>query len=380
MIKRSKKIIMGANFEIIATLKAVKDGDNFSAFEVKDFNSGWQNTRYRFNAISGSSRFMLEIGGGKWKDDKKNKIMTLKRAEPGKKPSKLEVKWEDRRKPEVIEQVAGFRIYTCNLLTYDEIKELEKEGKADEAAKKNHQFLEKTEFATLVKKVIDSGKYADAKFKILGTIDFQYSEKNNMYYRTLSVEKMYKVSNDTPYKAEMTLNTFYTEDAVDDEAYDETKKMIFSCYTDYYFSSIKENRFVPMTLIISGNGDEKAEKRANAFKKKLTEFDDEATVRKCGLVCQMIDGAESVAITYDDLDEETRDNIDMGLISEEEAIKALGGNMAGNRITEYRVQSLARNSAKGSEATIYTEDDLKKLPIATDEPEDALDEDSDDDI
>ena len=60
----------------------------------------------------------------------------------------------------------------------------------------------------------------------------------------------------------------------------------------------------------------------------------------------------------------------MGLISEEDAIKAAGGNMNGDRITEYRVQSLARNSAKGSEATIYTEEDLKKLPIASDEPED----------
>jgi hypothetical protein len=133
---------------------------------------------------------------------------------------------------------------------------------------------------------------------------------------------------------------------------------------------VKENRFVPMTLVINGNGDEKAEKKANAFKKKLTEFDDEATVRKCGLVCDMIDGSESLAITYDDLDEDTRDNIDMGLIELEDAIKALGGTMTGDRITEYRVKSLARNSAKGSEATIYTEENLKALPIASSETDD----------
>lgn len=373
---------MSANFEIIATLKAVKDGDNFSAFEVRDFDSGWQNTRYRFNAISGNNRFMLEISGGKWKDDKKNKILTFSRAETGKKPEKLEVKWEDRKNPDIIDKVAGFKIYTCNLLTFDERKALEDEGKEDEAKKKNHQFLEKTEYANLVKKVIDSGKYADAKFRILGTIDFQYSEKNGQYYRTLSVDKMYKVSDDTPYKAEMTINTFYTEDAIDDESYDENKKMIFNCYTDYYFSSIKENRFVPIALVINGNGDEKAEKKAMAFKKKLTAFDDEATVRKVGLVCQMIDGAESLAITYDDLDEETRDNIDMGLISEEDAIKALGDNMMGNRITEYRVQSLSRTSAKGSEPTVYTEDDIRKLPVieAIEEEVNIFDEDDSDDI
>jgi hypothetical protein len=370
------------NFEIIATLKAAKETDTFKPFEVRDFNSGWQNTRYRFNAISGNSRFQLEIGGGKWTDDKKNKIVTLAKAEPGKKATKLEVKWEDRKKPEVIEQVAGFRVYTCNLLTFDERKALEDEGKTEEAQKKNHQFLEKTEYAAIVKKVIDSGKYADAKFRIIGTIDFQYSEKNNQFYRTLSVDKMYKVADETPCKAEMTLNTFYTEDSVDSASYADTKKCFFNCFTDHYFSSVKANRFVPLTLVINGNGDDKAEKKANAFKKMFEKFDDEATVRKVGLVCQMIDGAESLAITYDDLDEETRDNIDMGLISEEDAIKALGGNMMGNRITEYRVQSLSRTSAKGSEPSVYTEDDLKKLPVIeeVEEEVDIFNEDEDDDI
>ena len=352
-----------AQFEIIATLRAVKDSDNFSAFEVRDFNSGWQNTRYRFNAISGNNRFMLEIGGGKWIDDKKNQILTFARAEAGKKPEKLTVKWEDRRNPEIIDKVAGYRIYTCNLLTFDERKALEDEGREDEAKKKNHQFLEKTEFAALVKRVIDSGKYVDAKFRILGTVDFQYSAKNNQFYRTLSVDKMYRVADDTPCKAEMTLNAFYTDSAIDAESYDDTKKYFFNCYTDHYFSAVKGNRFVPLTLVINGNGDEKAEKKAMAFKKMFEKFEDEATVRKVGLVCQMIDGAESVAIQYSDLDEETRDNIDMGLISEEDAIKALGGNMMGNRVTEYRVQSLSRTSAKGSEPTVYTEDDIRKLPV-----------------
>ena len=372
------------NFEIIATLKAIKDSDNFSAFEVRDFNSGWQNTRYRFNAVSGTNRFRLEIGGGKWKDDKKNQIYTFSRAEAGKKPEKITVKWEDRKNPEIIDTVAGYRIYTCNLLTYDERKALEDEGKEDEAKKTNHQFLEKTEFAALVKRVIDSGKYTDAKFRILGTVDFQYSAKDNQFYRTLSVDKMYKVADDTPCKAEMTLNAFYTEGAVDAESYDENKKMLFNCYTDYYFSAVKNNRFVPLTLTINGNGDEKAEKKAGAFKKMFEKFDDEATVRKVGLVCDMIDGAESVAITYDDLDEETRDNIDMGLIELEDAIRALGGNMMGNRITETRVKSLSRTSAKGSEPTVYTEDDLRKLPVV-EETEDEVNvdifaDDEDDDI
>jgi hypothetical protein len=281
-----------------------------------------------------------------------------------------------------MEKVAGFRIYTCNLLTRDEQDELKAEGREEEVNKKNHQFLEQTEYAALVKRVIDSGKYDDAKFRITGTVDFQYNAKDNRFYRTLTVQKMYKVPSDTPCKAEMTINTFYTEDSIDDTMYDDTQKYIFNCYTDYYFGSIKENRFVPMSLIIKGSGDDKAVKRAEAFKKKLTEFDDEATVRKCGLVVDMIDGAEEQAITYDDLDDDTKENIDLGLISLEDAIKGLGGNMYGPRVTEYRVKALARNSAKGSEATIYTEDDLRKLPVIEEKEDDVVpfDVDSEDDI
>lgn len=372
---------MGANFEIVGTLKAVKDSDNFKGWEVTDFDSGWQNTRYRFNVISGMNRFMCEISGGKWSEEsgKTNTIMTFSRAEAGKKSEKMNVNWNDRRNPDVINKVAGFRVYTCNLLTFDERDALKEEGKEEEVAKKSHSFIERTEYAALVKKVIDSGKYADAKFKISGTIDYQYSTKNNQYYRTYTVNKIYKVSDDTECKAEMTIGAFYTENSLDTEMFDDTKKYLFNCYTDHYFSAVKGNRFVPITLVIKGDGDEKAAKRAEGFKKKLTTFDDEATVRKINLVCDMIDGAETSAITFDDLDDDTKENVELGLIDLLEAIAGLGGNMVGNKISEYRIKAFAKTSAKGSEVTVYTEDDLKKLPIADEAPFDLFD-DSDDDI
>ena len=366
------------NFELVGTLKAVKDKDDFHAWETKDFGSGWQTTRYRFNVISGNNRFMCEIGGGKWTDDSKNKILTMSRAAAGEKPQKIEVAWEDRRNPEIIEKVSGFRIYTCNLLTLDEAKEMDEE----EAKKKNHQYIEPTEYAALVKRVVDSDKYTNTKFKILGTIDFQYNEKKGQYYRTMTVNKIYKVTDDTPCKSEITINAFYTADSMNTDSFDETQKYYFNCYTDQYFSTVKENRFVPMTLIIKGDGDN--EKLANAFKKKLTAFDDEATVRKINLVCDAINGSETVAITYDDLDDDTKENVDLGLISLEDAIKGLGGNMVGNSVSEYRIKSFARSSAQGSEATVYTEEDLKKLPIKAEEVEEIIEdvfpEDEDDDI
>ena len=359
------------NFEMICTLKPMKETDSFKPYEVKTFDSGWQSITYKFNAISGTNRFVLQVSGGKWENDAKNKIYTFSRATEGKKSERIEVKWEDRNNKDIIDRVAGFRVFTCNLLTYDERKALEGEGKTDEAAKKNHQFIEATEYADLVKRVLDSKKYDSAKFKVTGTVDYQYSAKNGMFYRTYTVNKIYKVANDTPFKAEMNINAFYADDAINADSYDETKKYLFNCYTDYYFSSIKSNRFVPVTLTINGNGGETAEKVAAAFKNKLSTFDDEATVRKIQLVCDMIDGAEEKPVTYADLDDETKENIDLGLISEEDAIKAVGGSMMGNKVTEYRVKSLGKNSTKGSEATVYAVDDLKKLPVIEEKDDDA---------
>lgn len=375
---------MSANFEIVGKLKAVKETENFKAWEVRDFKSGWQNTRYRFNVISDNNRFMLEIGGGKWTDDKKNRILTFTKAEPGKKAEKLEVKWENRKDPDVISKVAGFRVYTCNLLTFDERKELEESGDVETANKKNHQFLEATEYAALVKRVIDSEKYADSKFKILGTVDYQYSEKNNQFYRTLTVNKMYKVADDTPCKAEMNVDAYYTEDSLDSDAYGENKKCLFNCYTDYYFSSIKEKRFVPLTLVLKSDGGEKDEKRVAGFMKKLQQFDDDATVRKVSLICDMIDGAESKAITMADLDDETRELIELGMMDEDEAIRALGGSMNGETVKETRISKLGRASVKGTEPTAYEEADLHRLPVIDavdneEEPVDLFSEDEDED-
>ena len=50
----------------------------------------------------------------------------------------------------------------------------------------------------------------------------------------------------------------------------------------------------------------------------------------------------------------------------------------GPRVTEYRIKSLARTSAKGSETTVYTVDDLKALPVPKEEVSVADSSDDDD--
>lgn len=115
----------------------------------------------------------------------------------------------------------------------------------------------------------------------------------------------------------------------------------------------------------------------------MTQFEDEP-VRKVSLVCTMIDGAEKIDITYNDLDDETKELVDLGLMEESEAIKALGGNMFGDKKTESRIKSFGRGSVKGTEPTALEVEDLMKKPIPDPVDEDIpdlfSDDDDDDDI
>ena len=370
-------------FEIIGKLKAMKETETFHPYEVKDFEkSGWQNTTLKFNILSGNNRFVGTVAGGKWKDDSKNRILTRSRSYDGKPSQNIEIAWDKRRDPSEISKVAGWKIYTVDLLSYSERKKIEDEGTYEEklaAAKKKYQFLEKTDMAQLMQKVLTSGKYDDAVFKIQGDVEVQYNADKDQYYRTLTINKIYRVEDDTAHKAEMNIEAFYTADSLDTENYDETKKYMFNCYTDYYFNNVKATRFVPVTLVVNGDGDEATQKQAEGFKRKFTTFDDEAVVRKISLVCTMIDGAEEKPITIADLDEATREDIEYGLISEKDAIAALGGTMYGNKVTETRVKSIAKSSVKGSEPTVYSLEDINRKPVAQATPASAAVEVDDDD-
>jgi hypothetical protein len=132
-------------------------------------------------------------------------------------------------------------------------------------------------------------------------------------------------------------------------------------------------------------------KKIKGWQKTFNKFEDDE-VRKINLACQQIDGAQRVSITYDDLDDDTKENIDFGLTTLEEAIRDAGGNTFGDKIQEIRIEKLGRGSTKGSETTVLTLEDMTKKPFkeeaSVEENEDeeekvdlfAEDEDLDDDL
>lgn len=356
---------MANTFSFVGYLKPIKSTEKFNSFSTTKFDSGWMNERLVFNVRAGDNTHRVEINAGRWSDEKKNVIYGFTKGENGNKGEAIQIPWGKRNDPDVIESMAGWKIFTVDLDTFNHRKELEEAGETEalEAAnKKRKHFLAGTEFCEYVNKVVNSEKTKDMKFRVNGNVTYRYSEKNDQYYSTYEVTKIYRVDDDMEASSEVNIEFYFAEDAMDASDYAETGKAIVNGFTPYYESSLKKTCYCPVTLALRFGTDEEGLKKIKGWKKTFNKFEDDE-IRKINLVCQQINGAQRVAITYDDLDEDTKENIDFGLTTLEEVIRDMGSSMFGDKIQEIRIEKLGRGSTKGSETTMFTLDDMTKKPF-----------------
>jgi hypothetical protein len=373
---------MANTFSFVGYLKPMKNTESWRSFSVQNYDSGWMNERLVFQVRSGDNTHRVEINAGRWVDEKKNVIYGFTKGENGKKGEAVQIPWAKRNDPDVIESMAGWKIFTVDLETFNHRKELEEAGETEalEAAnKKRKHFLAGTEFCEYVNKVVNSEKTRDMKFRVNGNITYRYSEKNDRYYSAYEVTKIYRVDDDAEVSSSVDMEFYFGEDAMDASDYAETGKAIVSGFTPYYESSLKRTCYCPVTLALRFGTDEAGLKKIKGWQKIFNKFEDDE-IRKINLACQQIDGAQRVAISYDDLDDDTKENIDFGLITLEEAIRDAGGNMFGDKIQEIRIEKLGRGSAKGSETTVFTIDDMTKKPFKEENKVEEDEDDSDFDI
>lgn len=355
-----------AQFNMVGKIVPVKDSEKLKGYEEKVFDkSGWMTQRLRFNFVAGTNRHLVEINAGKWKEDSKNSVVyTYSKPEEGKKSEPIQIKWEKRNDPSEIEKVAGSRIFTVDTDTYQNRKAMEEKGETEalEASKKKcKHFIAASDFVDFAKKVVYNDKIKDWTFRIRGTVNYSYSESTGQYYANYEVQKIYRVDESVEPSSEINVNFFFAEGAMDSSDYDETGKAIVSGFTPFYDSNTKKSWFAPITLVLRGETDDAGKKKIKVWEKVFSKFEDDE-IRKINLGCQKIDGAEKTDIKLEDLDEDTQDNVNAGLISLEDAIRDAGGQAYGDRIQEIRIEKLGRGSSKGSESTTYTVEECNAKP------------------
>lgn len=385
---------MANSFQFIGKIQAIKATDKFTPVERRTYDSGWSNTTVKFNCISGTNRIMCLVQGGKWESDSKNgPIKTIDRN-----GDKIEVPWARRYEQSEIDRVIKYRKFIIDLadsnkrnrLKYaekvfesenipEELKQevgcntLDEVKAALEKSKSRcHEYLNEWDFAEYMAKVVMSEKIKDSIFKISGVQEVAYNPSKGRFYVNYRVNRVELVSSEEEQTAKMIVDFYFDDNCIDDSNFEDSGKAYLNGFTTYYDSSLKKNGFMPITAVV------RDEKWLDVIKRRFS--NGESEIKNIGLAVSVINGAEILKITYDDLDEATKEDIDCGMIKLEDAIAAVRGNKLGDPISELRHcgWNVRKNKA---EETTYTKADMKPATIEAVKPEEDVSIfDEDDDI
>lgn len=401
-------------FEMIGKLSLPKESEKFKPYSNTKYESGWIKRRLMFNAVCGDNRHLLTVDTGSFEDENKGFVYTFSKGSVDDNGNKvkgesLKIPFKDRLTSPKLAEVAEFKKFIFDLekpnrryklekaaekvkegtsLTDEELKELGIESEADindaleKSNKKRHEFISEWDFAEFIKKVIDSGKYADKKFFIKGNAEYSYSDNKQQVYESYIPQRIYLAADDAEEYSTATIKMIFNKDSLDDMSVEEKGKYYVNGYMFEYDRNRKANIPVPVTVTIPvapDDADEKTKKKVEAIKRKFTVDDD--TYKEFGVEVNMLNGAQKVEITDDMLTDEQREDLDCGLITLDDIRADLGGSVYGERVQEYQFKKIARGYSRGRVDTVYTEDDVVIKPIELELPdgvEDLFDDDSDD--
>lgn len=401
---------MNNTFDFVGKIVPCKETDKFKPFVDEKFkDSDWAKKQIKFNVVCGTNRHFVESGSLYNANDLNGmSIYTFSKgttSDNGEKTKgeKLTIPFKDRLNPKNIEKVAEFKKFVVDTevagrryaleKAYDKFKDgsitdeqmtnlginsLEECEKAlEDSRKKKHEFISEYDFVDYLNKFVNSDKIKDMTFRVTGTYDIEYSDKKDMWYRHLNVQRIYRVADDEAVKSQATFGLTFGREAIDSDSFEETKKYRVNAFISQYLSNFKKNFFCPITITIDGNGDEKSAKRAEGFKKKFMFPDScDCDYREIGVVCNMLDGAQKVELTEDMLTDEQKENLEFGLITMEDIQKELGKDIYGDRVTDIVIDGLARGYSGGAKDTAFTDSDFRKPSVSVaDDEDDIFDED-----
>lgn len=337
---------MAATFEFVGKLKKIeKETDKFKAFDEKRYDSGWTNQTFKFNAVNGNNSHIMQIRAGFWSkadgsvDSSKMKIYTQSKAEGGAKSQQMEVAFEDRANAETLSRVAYFRKFGINLNTPGEAKD----------PAKDHEFIFEGDFITALRKLMDNPKFMERRVKIKGNMEIQYSESNGIFYRTFVPTRISFAGDDEKDQMRASLDLIYGHDAFDDDGGD---TLTVNCYHRYYDANYRKDSCkgcatCPIQIVVRGRN------IIDSAVRRFTNFPDDCKYAQLDASLDVINGTELVSLTYDDLSDDAKENIDFGLSTLEDEIRAAGGTVYGNRVTELRFAG-----TRNAQGTAYEDEDM----------------------
>lgn len=398
---------MNNTFEITGLLTMGKESEKFKPYTTTTSAKGWTTEVFQPTLVAGCNRHFTRLKAFH-KADGTGKVFTFSKSGIDTetlekiKGEKLQIAWEDRNKPELVEQVAEFKKFVVDLeepnrryhlekalekvqdgsITAEELAELGIQNAEDvektliESKKKRKEFIHESDFINLVKKIIESGKFANRLFKTMGEI--QHTEYQGKFRENMVPARVYLAAEDAVPSSTGNIIIFFKEDAVT-----ETKDgYLINGYVRNYDNDRKEEIGAPIELWLDTTSDDTDVKREKLHKLLVSQFTvTDESYKEIGCKVHILDGSQKVDITEDMLNDFQKEMIELGCMTFDDVRAELGGDLYGDKVKKMVVDTVAKGYTKGRKDTLYKDSDfvVKAIELKEDpKPSDKIDDSSED--
>jgi hypothetical protein len=242
----------------------------------------------------------------------------------------ITIDWEDRFDSEIIDSVASYRKHILNV-----------DGNREE-------FITDYDF---VNAIVDNISDIEGKtFTLTGQI--RKNVYNGKIVDRFQIQNMYESGEDAKLGLRIEMNPFFwNKDGIDVSDFDETKKIVIDGYTSEYIDKENNGVYVPQRVVLDCKKiDFDNEKHMMILNYKLKQIGLEYVegkvkvkkssyksdnYKKVNLIINYMNGAEASEFSIDDLTDNQREAVELGLQSIEDFRPK--GTAYGNRVVEYKI-------------------------------------------
>lgn len=347
------------------------------------YDSGWTDNQMYLGVDCGNGNMVYgEMRGGFFPDDD-NILRGFSKddKDDSGKSKMVEIAWEDRFDEELLDTIADTSFITVGV---------EKDVKGKTVYKK---FLSAYDAVEYLNEHLEDGMIVNVK----GNLGYSEYEENVSVKKEITSIVLSKVEDEADYKATFTQTILLDANSIGKKDAEKNTMMLNAYVVDYVGNpkidgkkvAIKKNVTYPKQFEVAINEDPEitAKMLQRYFKVKKKN-----TINVLTVVGNLIEGAAIVNITEDDIPDDIKELIEMGLYSEEEAKAkcAVGGNNRERRMVivkpdityvgqdDDRKPTVALEEAKYEDSDLYFyAQALNDAGVEIDE-EDTSSEDSDD--
>lgn len=342
---------MSIRFNMVGNLIVAKDSDKHKAFEDKMTDKGGVFRTLRLNMKCGNDFFSPQIKGflnsAKRNSDgtlnvNDSDVYSLEQDLEGKYNS---VKFKYKDKDKHMNDLAEFKKMVF-------VNDNER-----------YEFCNEFDFSEFVHSELKSGKFDNAKFRVVGEIEYTswFNEKTNQEqtFTNYSVNRIYVVPDDTEEEATANIEMYVTEDCINEDRLEENL-LIVNGYIPQYDSKKKADIGFYKSIEYPLNAEgELAEKKTKVIKRLLVDNFDENQLCKIGFKVDLINRREELEFNEDMLSDDEKEMVELGLMDIEDLKLQYGGGM-GNRIEKMSVNGIGRGYSKGAIPCELTIEQLMK--------------------